>query len=265
MSDTMPRSIRAMPRESELEAGATNHVSASERSSGNANLRPLQAPRPLAEDAADRIREEILSGGFRPGEHLVEARIAQQLNVSRGPVREAFKLLRAEGLLQEEPRRGTFVVSLSSDDVREIYGLRAAIEGRAARMLARAGDGAGIDRLQELAADIDAAVKAGDGAAVARADLAFHEGLCELSGNRRLSEVFMRYIPMLRALLRLDERVYRSMDEIALQHRPLVEAIASGSEDAAAAVLRRHSEQAGELIAAYIDSLPGEPKGDADG
>ncbi len=239
-------------------------MSASERSSGNANLRPLQTPRPLAEDAADRIREEILSGGFRPGEHLVEARIAQQLNVSRGPVREAFKLLRAEGLLQEEPRRGTFVVSLSSDDVREIYGLRAAIEGRAARMLARAGEGAAIDRLHELAGDIDAAVKAGDGAAVARADLAFHEGLCELSGNRRLSEVFMRYIPMLRALLRLDERVYRSMDEIALQHRPLVEAIASGSEDGAAAVLRRHSEQAGELIAAYIDSLPGEPRGDSD-
>lgn len=240
-------------------------MSATERSSGNANLRPLQTPRPLAEDAADRIREEILSGGFRPGEHLVEARIAQQLNVSRGPVREAFKLLRAEGLLQEEPRRGTFVVSLSSDDVREIYGLRAAIEGRAARMLARAGNGAGIGRLHELAADIDTAVKAGDGAAVARADLAFHEGLCELSGNRRLSEVFMRYIPMLRALLRLDERVYRSMDEIALQHRPLVEAIASGSEDVAAAVFRRHSEQAGELIAGYIDSLPGEPRGDSDG
>jgi DNA-binding GntR family transcriptional regulator len=65
--------------------------------------------------------------------------------------------------------------------------------------------------------------------------------------------------------LRLDERVYRSMDEIALQHRPLVEAIASGSEDDAAAVFRRHSEQAGELIAAYIDSLPGEPRGDSDG
>lgn len=246
-----------MQREPELEAGATHHVSASERSSGNAKLRPLQTPRPLAEDAADRIREEILSGGFRPREHLVEARIAQQLNVSRGPVREAFKLLRAEGLLQEEPRRGTFVVSLSSDDVREIYGLRAAIEGRAARMLARAGNGDVLARLDELAADIDAAVKASDGAAVARADLAFHEGLCDLSGNGRLSEVFMRYVPMLRALLRLDERVYRSMDEIALQHRPLVEAIASGDEDRAAAVFRQHSEQAGELIAGYIDSLPG--------
>ena len=68
----------------------------------SATLRPLEAPRSLAEDAADRIREQILSGGFRQGEHLVEAKLAEQLNISRGPVREAFKLLRAEGLLNEE-------------------------------------------------------------------------------------------------------------------------------------------------------------------
>ena len=60
-------------------------------------LAPLTAPRSLAEDAADRIREQILSGGFSQGEHLVEAKIAEQLAISRGPVREAFKLLRSEG------------------------------------------------------------------------------------------------------------------------------------------------------------------------
>ena len=63
----------------------------------SAALRPLPSPRSLVQDAADMIREQILEGGFQQGEHLVEARIAQQLHVSRGPVREAFKLLRAEG------------------------------------------------------------------------------------------------------------------------------------------------------------------------
>ena len=215
-------------------------------------LAPLTAPRSLAEDAADRIREQILAGGFSQGEHLVEAKIAEQLAISRGPVREAFKLLRAEGLLLEEPRRGTFVVSLAADDVREIYGLRAALESRAARKLARDRDPKALERLQVLADEIDAAVAAGDAAAVSRADLAFHQGLCELSGNSRILEVFDRYVPTLRALLRLDELVLRSLNEVSLQHRPFVEAIGAGDEDAAARLLSEHSEEAGELIAGVV-------------
>ena len=215
-------------------------------------LAPLTAPRSLAEDAADRIREQILAGGFSQGEHLVEAKIAEQLAISRGPVREAFKLLRAEGLLMEEPRRGTFVVSLAADDVREIYGLRAALEGRAARTLARDRDPQALERLQVLADEIDAAVSAGDPAAVSRADLAFHQGLCVLSGNSRILEVFDRYVPTLRALLRLDELVLRSLSEVSLQHRPFVEAIGAGDEDEAARLLSEHSEQAGELIAGVV-------------
>ncbi|MGB7806507.1 MAG: GntR family transcriptional regulator [Actinomycetota bacterium] len=221
-------------------------------SATSAPLQPLQAPRSLAEDAADRIREQILAGGFRQGEHLVEAKIAEQLNISRGPVREAFKLLRAEGLLNEEPRRGTFVVSLSADDVREIYGLRAALEGRAARLIARTHDPATIEQLRTLADAIDAAVATGDGAAVSRADLAFHEGLCALCGNSRILEVFDRYVPTLRALLRLDERVLRSLDEVSNQHRPFVEAIEAGEEETAARLLAEHAEHAGELIAGVV-------------
>jgi DNA-binding GntR family transcriptional regulator len=215
-------------------------------------LAPLAAPRSLAEDAADRIREQILAGGFGPGEHLVEAKIAEQLAISRGPVREAFKLLRAEGLLEEEPRRGTFVVTLSAADVREIYGLRAALEGRAARMLARTGGSEAVATLRSLADEIDRAVASGDAAAVSRADLAFHHGVCELCGNARILEVFDRYVPTLRALLRLDELVLRSLDDVSSQHRPLVEAIEAGDEDVAARLFAGHAEDAGELIAGVV-------------
>jgi GntR family transcriptional regulator, gluconate operon transcriptional repressor len=215
-------------------------------------LRPLDAPRSLAEDAADRIREQILAGGFRQGEHLVEAKIAEQLRISRGPVREAFKLLRAEGLLQDEPRRGIFVVSLTAEDVRDIYGLRAALEGRAARLLARARDPDVVARLRELADGIDAAVASGDAAEASRADLAFHEGLCRLCGNARIHEVFVRYVPTLRALLRLDEQVVRSLDEVSIQHRPLVEAIEAGDEETSVRLFSEHAEHAGELIAGVV-------------
>jgi DNA-binding GntR family transcriptional regulator len=216
-------------------------------------LTPLETPRPLAEDAADRVREQILSGGFAQGEHLVEAKIAEQLGISRGPVREAFKLLRAEGLLQEEPRKGTFVVRMSPEDVREIYGLRAAIEGRAARMIATRGDAEVIAELRGKLEAIGAAVGAGESAAVFQADLAFHESLVGLAGNSRLDEVFARYVPTLRALLRLDEHVYRSLDDIAMEHRPLLDALAAGDADGAAALAEAHCDHAGELIADYVE------------
>jgi GntR family transcriptional regulator, gluconate operon transcriptional repressor len=223
---------------------------------GDLGLRPIDPPRSLAEDAADRIREQILSGGFAQGEHLVEAKIADRLNVSRGPVREAFKLLRSEGLLQEEPRRGTFVVRLLPADIREIYGLRAAIEGRAAREIADRGDTDAVEELRTRLDAIDEAVSSGEPASVFRRDLEFHDALCRLSGNDRLHEVFSRYVPTLRALLRLDEHVYRSLDDIAMEHRPLLEAIEARDSARAAELAAHHCDHAGELIAGLIDARP---------
>jgi DNA-binding GntR family transcriptional regulator len=218
-------------------------------------LTPLDAPKSLAEDAADRIRETILSGGFAPGEHLVEARIAQQLNVSRGPVREAFKLLRSEGLVEEEPRRGTFVVRLDASDVLEIYQLRAAIEGRAARLLAESRPPDKLEELRRLSMAIEDAIRGGDVVAVSRADLEFHGAVCSLSGNTRLTEVFTRYVPILGALLRLDERLYGSLDHLAGEHTSLLGTIEAGDARAATEAFERHAEHAAELIAEYLQTL----------
>lgn len=171
-------------------------------------------------------------------------------------MREAFKLLRAEGLVEEEPRRGTFVVNLSPSDVREIYDLRAAIEARAAERLAGAHEDLHISELHDRIATMDAAVKAGDMRGVSRADLQFHEAVCRLSGNRRLLEVFQRYVPMLRVLLKVDEYVYRSsIDEIAAQHRPLLEAIEEGNPSLAASRFAEHVDTARTLVTEYIAKL----------
>lgn len=221
-----------------------------------AGLPALRLPRSLAEDAADVLRTQILSGGLPRGAHLVEARIAEQLNVSRGPVREAFKLLRAEGLVEEEPRRGTFVVTLSSVDVREIYDLRAALEGRAARSIAHRRDPATLDELRSTLGAIAAAAASGDVKEVARHDLEFHESICRLSGNRRLHMVFQRHVSALQTLIKLDEYLYRSMSEIAAQHDPILAAIQAGDADAAAAACEAHCDDARDLVADYIDRLP---------
>jgi GntR family transcriptional regulator of gluconate operon len=219
-------------------------------------MRPLQTRKLLAEDVADRIREEILAGGFAQGERLVEAGIAQQLEVSRGPVREALKLLRAEGLVREEPHRGTFVVRLTGDDVREIYDLRAALEARAAKQVAARGRPADIRALRRLHDRLLEAAEGGDVATVSAADLAFHQSVCALTGNRRLCEVFMRHVPVLRNLMKLDEYLYQSLDDMATEHDPLMQAIEDGDAELAAARFEAHTERARDLVAAYIDTLP---------
>jgi GntR family transcriptional regulator of gluconate operon len=223
--------------------------------SSQRKLKPLEPPRSLAESAADLIREEILTGGFRQGEHLVEARIAQLLDVSRGPVREAFKLLRSEGLVKEEPRRGTFVVSLSPEDVHNVYGLRAAVEGRAARLLARTRSPAQIGELRALLGEIEEAASSRDLPALFAADLAFHDGLCRLSGNERLQEVFDRYVPTLRALLRLDERMHQDPGSAVEQHRVLTEAIEAGDPDSAAKAAEEHCDRAATEIVLRLATL----------
>ena len=227
-------------------------------------MKPLPTRRSLAEDAAERIREEILSGGLRQGERLVEAHIAEELGISRGPLREAFKVLRTEGLLVDIPNRGTFVVRLSPTDVREIFDLRAAIETRAAKTLAQRGGEKEVHELRRLLDRLEAAAESGDVRAVARADLAFHEAVCRLSGNRRLHAVFKRDVPTLQALIEIDDLLYPSLADTAQEHRPLLRAIEVGDPKAAAAGFEAHIDQARDVAAEFIEGLPdGEPSGSA--
>jgi DNA-binding GntR family transcriptional regulator len=78
----------------------------------------------LAGNVADLLRESIANGKIPPGTHLIETEIAKQLNVSRGPVREAFRILESEGLLENRPGHGTFVHQPTERDIREVYSLR---------------------------------------------------------------------------------------------------------------------------------------------
>lgn len=212
-------------------------------------LTPLAPPPSLTESTADRLRERILNGGFLPGQRLVEAEIARQLGISRGPVREALAQLRAEGLAHEEPRRGSFVAELTPDDVREIYELRGALEGRAARLIIERGDDAALRQLGEVMDELRAAAKVDDREAFARIDAAFHAELCRLSGNRRLHRAFVQHAGLLGTLLRLEITTqYESIDPLLAEHERLYEDICSGDADRASAGCDRHLAEALERV-----------------
>jgi GntR family transcriptional regulator, gluconate operon transcriptional repressor len=224
-------------------------------------MRPLKTRKLLAEDIADSVRLAILNGSFEPGERLVESRIAQQLGVSRGPLREAFKLLRAEGFVHEEPHRGTFVMVLSPADVGEIYEVRAAVEARAARLLAEKHRPADLKTLSTLFAGLEAAAINNDTKAMSEADMAFHETVCRLTRNRRLYEVFVRHVPFVQGVMKLDEHLYGCLADAAQEHKPMLEAIGSGDGAAAARLFEAHIERARDRASDYLKTEGRSPGG----
>ncbi|HET7478977.1 MAG TPA: GntR family transcriptional regulator [Rubrobacteraceae bacterium] len=226
----------------------------------NGSLGPLRRAETLSDRATDLLRERILAGDFGLGERLVEAKIAKRLEISRGPVREALRQLRAEGLVREEPRRGSFVIDLTIEDVREIYDLRAAIEGRAARLIITSKDLAALDELREILHQLERAADEGDRTLFTKLDLAFHERLCLLSGNGRLHRVFVSYAAVLGLIFRLEvDKIYTSrssLEDLYGDHEKLFRAIESLDARRAEEACDEHLDRAREqLIKVFGGSL----------
>jgi GntR family transcriptional regulator, gluconate operon transcriptional repressor len=212
-------------------------------------LRPLRGES-LAVQAADAIRQLIAVGLVVGGDRLVESRLAEQLGVSRGPVRDALRLLAAEGLVRDEPRRGTFVVRLTEQDVADIYDLRIAVETTAVRLLLRRADAEPLKVLQQTIDDMRAVAR--DAPRAAEADLRFHAAVCEQSGNSRLRDVHRRYATELLILLRMDEEeLPHEPGATVAEHEELLDALGRGPE-AAEAAFRAHLEEARDRVAAYV-------------
>jgi DNA-binding GntR family transcriptional regulator len=225
------------------------------------DLGPLHPAETLSDRTTRLLRERILAGHFALGERLVEARIARQLQISRGPVREALSQLRAEGLVREEPRRGAFVVDLTLDDIREIYDLRAAIEARAARLIILDCNSAAFDRLHDILGQLKLATEDDERRRFATLDISFHESLCLLSGNGRLHKVFVSYAAVLGMLLRFEvDKFYTSLDGLWREHEVLLEAIESLDVRRAEEACNEHLESAKERVIKARQALPADER-----
>ena len=146
------------------------------------NLLPVER-RVLRHEVLQGLRSGILSGEIAPGTRLLEVPLANELGVSRGPVREALRQLEQEGLVEFYPHRGAVVVGVADAEVETIYGIRALLEGRA---FARACRVVTDEELEALAATVEkmiSASEAGDVAAVTEHDMRFHGRVVEISGS----------------------------------------------------------------------------------
>src|SRR5882757_5615020 len=163
---------------------------------------PNVAGEPLVKHTlAGQLRDEIVSGALRPGERIVEGTWARKFGVAQGSIREAINILAQEGFVAKESGRSARVVSLKEEDVLQLYELRGALEGLAARLAAeRQPDTTDL----QLAVDtMRRAAKAGRGEQLLDGDLAFHLELCSLSGNAYVLEHARRVLLPFFAFVRI--------------------------------------------------------------
>lgn len=203
--------------------------------------------RPTAQLIADQLREQIVQGTFRPGEQINESVLASQLRTSRGPVREALQRLCQEGILVSRRNRGVFVLELATDDIREIYAVRQAVESTAADALLDAGQQQVNDTCRELQAiisDMAKQVAVSDWQAIARLDMEFHTSFVAGAGNSRLIRIYETLAAESRMCILNLAVAYPRIDVLVQEHQILLDLLESGDKEALHKAIKRHLETA---------------------
>lgn len=190
------------------------------------------------------LETRIMSGGLAPGAKLNEIEVAGQFNVSRGPVREAFRALEQAGLLRMEKNRGVFVRAISLQEADEIYELRAVLDEHVGRTLAVRITPEGVRELRVFVEGLTQASAVRDVDAYTRLNLTFHDRMVELTGNGKLVDTYRRLVKEL-TLFRREALSGNSaaMPDSTREHRDIVSAIAARDADLAGRLMREHVER----------------------
>jgi DNA-binding GntR family transcriptional regulator len=204
--------------------------------------------------AYESIRESIIDGRYKMGEHVVESSVANEFGISRAPVREALNRLIQEGLLVEKPRRGTFVRELTAQDFIDIYNVRLAIETAAARLAVR--NGAEFDAIEATIGKLSKTAQKGNVAATVALELRIHQQICEASGNSFLVATFQSLLGPVHMALGLDDSSYEDLEDVTAEHIQLLESLRSGDPDGAAKAIHEHIIS---TVGPVLERLGGDP------
>src|SRR5690349_11022467 len=171
------------------------------------------------------IERAILVGEYEPGCKLIEATLATRMGVSRGPVREAFRMLEEAGLVRTEKNRGVFVRDIPIDEAVEIFDLRAAMDVLVGRQLAVRITPAQLKEVRGLVDAMEKAVKTQDARDYHLLNLKFHDRLVEMAGNRKLTTIYRKLIKELSLFRRLNLADSWLLPISAGEHRQILKAI----------------------------------------
>jgi DNA-binding GntR family transcriptional regulator len=189
----------------------------------------------------DHLRNEIMGDRLPPGTVLSEVALSKELAVSRGPIREAMGRLAAEGLVTVRPRRGAEVRSITTEELIDSYQVREALEVMAVRLAVSRITDAELATLDEIVGRMSKHAKDNAIADFFAANAAFHELLCELSGNKKLLEVHRRLAGEIARFQARTLALRGSLEGSVTEHRAIL-----------AAIQLQDVEKAAELTAAHV-------------
>lgn len=204
--------------------------------------------KPLRDVVFENIRSAIMEGTLRPGERLMEIQLAEQLGVSRTPVREAIRKLELEGLVIMLPRKGAYVASISKKDLFDILEVRVGLEGMAASYAAERISKEGIETLERISKELENYVAKNDVANMLKKDEEFHNSIFEFTGNARLKALmFSVWEPVYRFRLKYMSD-YSFAVNIVEEHNKIIDAIKKGKADLAETLAKEHIEKAEQFM-----------------
>lgn len=205
-------------------------------------LQPVEnEPYPQIRDKVyEQLRQAMLKGLLKPGERLVERKLAGQLGVSRTPVREAIRMLQLEGLVAHLPRVGSVVAQVTDTEVLEIYRIRAVLEGLAARMAAEKINLVQLQQLTDLVEKIEELAKGGDLVQLERVHQEFNDFIYKVADSTRLYGMITTLVDHITRYVRVGYCHPGRIEEATREHRQLVEAIKMRDGSLAERIAREH-------------------------
>ena len=215
----------------------------------------------LSHTIVNELKQLIYTGEFQPGERLNEAALALRMGTSRGPIREAIKVLAGLGIVTAVANRGVFVRQLSLREMLEIYELRALVFGYAADRACEHFTEEHKKQFEALLAAMDAATDAEDGTRYYELNLQFHALILIISNNQRAHQAYDDYVKELHLVRRKYFNVPGNMRRSNVEHRAIFEAIVASNPAKAKAAAERHVHAGrARLLANFEGAVPPAPR-----
>ncbi|MHB8172417.1 MAG: GntR family transcriptional regulator [Thermincolia bacterium] len=200
--------------------------------------------KPLREIVFESLREAIINGNLKPGERMMEIQLAEEMGVSRTPVREAIRKLELEGFVVMVPRKGAYVASISIKDIADVFEIRAALESLAAGLAAERITEDELESMERSLVRVAEATEANDLESLINMDTDFHEILYKASRNERLVQIISNLREQIQRF-RTTSLAHPGRMKVALEeHKQIVEAISQRDVEAARNLAREHIENA---------------------